>query len=136
MLSAPVTVDKEVVSSISRGVLVFAAVAPGDTEKEIDSMASKIIRMKLWDDESGKRVSRASLVTVTLLGLTRGAQWKKSVSDIEGEVLCGRLPRRVHDKPFSALPLIVRLISLSRQYLSLLYWLGRKKGPSLTSTEP
>ncbi|KJZ73851.1 D-tyrosyl-tRNA(Tyr) deacylase 1 [Hirsutella minnesotensis 3608] len=69
VLSASVTVDKEVVSSIGRGVLVFAAVAPGDTPKEIESIASKVLKMKLWDDETGKR-------------------WKKSVMDIEGEVLC------------------------------------------------
>ncbi|KAK8116226.1 hypothetical protein PG984_012728 [Apiospora sp. TS-2023a] len=69
VLSASVTVDKEVVSSIGKGVLVFAAVAPGDTEKEADSLAAKVLKMKLWDDEAGGR-------------------WKKSVQDIEGEVLC------------------------------------------------
>ncbi|KAF7557198.1 hypothetical protein G7046_g6113 [Stylonectria norvegica] len=69
VLSASVTVEKEVISSIGKGVLVFAAVAPGDTEKEADSMASKVLKMKLWDDEAGGR-------------------WKKSVTDIEGEVLC------------------------------------------------
>ncbi|KAK7991965.1 hypothetical protein PG996_013022 [Apiospora saccharicola] len=69
VLSASVTVDKEVVSSIGKGVLVFAAVAPGDTEKEADSLVAKVLKMKLWDDEAGGR-------------------WKKSVQDIEGEVLC------------------------------------------------
>ncbi|KAK8098431.1 uncharacterized protein PG998_013917, partial [Apiospora kogelbergensis] len=69
VLSASVTVDKEVVSSIGKGVLVFAAVAPGDTKKEADSLAAKVLKMKLWDDEAGGR-------------------WKKSVQDIEGEVLC------------------------------------------------
>jgi D-Tyr-tRNAtyr deacylase len=51
-----VTVEQELVSSIGKGVLVFAAVAPGDTEKEADSLASKVLKMKLWDDESGGRV--------------------------------------------------------------------------------
>ncbi|KAH7026429.1 deacylase [Microdochium trichocladiopsis] len=69
VLSASVTVDKEVVSSIGKGVLVFAAVAPGDTEKEADSLAAKVLKMKLWDDESGGR-------------------WKHSVTDINAEVLC------------------------------------------------
>lgn len=64
------TVEKEVVSSIGRGVLVFAAVAPGDTEKEMNQLAAKVVKMKLWDDENGGR-------------------WKKSVIDIGGEVLCG-----------------------------------------------
>ncbi|KAI2606131.1 D-Tyr tRNAtyr deacylase-like domain-containing protein [Hypoxylon fragiforme] len=69
VLSASVTVGKEVVSSIGKGVLVFAAVAPGDTEKEADSLAAKVLKMKLWDDDAGGR-------------------WKKSVLDIGGEVLC------------------------------------------------
>ncbi|KAK7724345.1 hypothetical protein FJTKL_03777 [Diaporthe vaccinii] len=69
VLSASVTVEKELVSSIGKGVLVFAAVAPGDTEKEADSLAAKVIKLRLWDDENGGR-------------------WKKNVQDIGGEVLC------------------------------------------------
>jgi D-tyrosyl-tRNA(Tyr) deacylase len=70
VLSASVTVDKELISSIGKGVLVLAAVAPTDTEKEIDALAQKILRMKLWDNEE------------------TGQRWKQSVSDIAGEVLC------------------------------------------------
>ncbi|TAQ89384.1 hypothetical protein B7494_g2261 [Chlorociboria aeruginascens] len=69
VLSASVTVDKQLVSSIGKGILVFAAVAPGDTEKDADALATKILKMRLWDDESGGR-------------------WKHSVQDINGEVLC------------------------------------------------
>ncbi|KAK4110030.1 D-tyrosyl-tRNA deacylase [Canariomyces notabilis] len=69
VLSASVTVDQELISSIGKGVLVFAAVAPGDTEKEAESLAAKVLKLKLWDDESGGR-------------------WKRSVQDINGEVLC------------------------------------------------
>ncbi len=57
VLSASVTVEKELVSSIGRGVLVFAAVAPGDTERDADSLASKVVKLRLWDDEDGGRVS-------------------------------------------------------------------------------
>ena len=56
VLSASVTVDQQVVSSIGKGIVVFAAMAPGDTEKEAQSLASKILKLKLWDDESGGRV--------------------------------------------------------------------------------
>ncbi|KAK1762417.1 D-Tyr tRNAtyr deacylase-like domain-containing protein [Phialemonium atrogriseum] len=69
VLSASVTVDKELVSSIGKGVLVFAAMAPGDTEKEAESLAAKVLKMRMWDDETGGR-------------------WKKNVQDINGEVLC------------------------------------------------
>jgi hypothetical protein len=71
VLSASVKVDKEVVSSIGKGVLVFAAVAPSDTEKEASGLAAKVLKLKLWDDDAGGR-------------------WKQSVQDINGEVLCGK----------------------------------------------
>ncbi|KAL8965914.1 MAG: hypothetical protein Q9183_003619 [Haloplaca sp. 2 TL-2023] len=67
--SASVSVDTQLVSSIGKGVLVFAAVAPDDTPKEIESMASKVLKMKMWPDEWG-------------------TTWKRSVQDIKGEVLC------------------------------------------------
>ncbi|CAD6444702.1 5bca7d65-0593-4845-ada8-76dc54bdf145 [Sclerotinia trifoliorum] len=69
VLSASVTVDKQLISSIGKGILVFAAVAPGDTEKDAESLAAKVLKMRLWDDENGGR-------------------WKQSVQDIQGEVLC------------------------------------------------
>lgn len=69
VLSGSVTVNDQVVSSVGKGVLVLAAVGPHDTRKDADSMASKLLKMKLWPDESG-------------------SHWKKSVQDIEGEVLC------------------------------------------------
>ena len=71
VLSASVTVDNVMVSKIGKGILIFAAVAPGDTAAEIDRMASKLVKTRFWDDaETGHR-------------------WKLSVKDIAGEVLCG-----------------------------------------------
>ncbi|KAL8693947.1 MAG: hypothetical protein Q9218_001305 [Villophora microphyllina] len=67
--SASVTIDAQLVSSIGKGVLVFAAVAPDDTPKEIESMAAKVLKLKMWPDEAG-------------------GTWKRSVQDIKGEVLC------------------------------------------------
>lgn len=57
VLSASVTVEKELVSSIGKGVLVFAAMAPGDTEKDADSLAAKVVKLRLWDDDEGGKVS-------------------------------------------------------------------------------
>ena len=54
--SASVTVDSHLVSSIGKGILVFAAVAAEDTRKEVDSMAAKVLKMKLWPDETGASV--------------------------------------------------------------------------------
>jgi D-Tyr-tRNAtyr deacylase len=56
VLSASVTVDKQLISSIGKGILVFAAVAPGDTEAEVDALAAKVLKLRLWDDEAGGRV--------------------------------------------------------------------------------
>lgn len=56
MLSASVTVDSQLISSVGKGILVFAAVANGDTEKDVDALAAKVLKMKLWDDEAGGRV--------------------------------------------------------------------------------
>ncbi|OJD25925.1 D-tyrosyl-tRNA(Tyr) deacylase [Blastomyces percursus] len=67
--SASVTVDKKLVSSIGRGILVFAAVGPDDTHKDAESLAAKVLKLKIWPDEAG-------------------GTWKKSVQDIQGEVLC------------------------------------------------
>lgn len=57
MSSASVTVDKQLVSSIGRGILVLAAIGPNDTRKEADSLAAKILKLKLWPDDTGANVS-------------------------------------------------------------------------------
>lgn len=61
MASASVTVDKQLVSSIGKGVLVFAAVAPDDTPKEVESMAAKVLKLKMWPDEAGGPVKSKTL---------------------------------------------------------------------------
>jgi D-tyrosyl-tRNA(Tyr) deacylase len=77
--SASVTVDGQIISSIGKGVLILAAVSRDDTEKEIESMAAKVLKTKLWDDESTDPVSR----------------WKHNVKEIDGEVLCGKFSSTV-----------------------------------------
>ncbi|KAF2805039.1 D-tyrosyl-tRNA deacylase-like protein, partial [Mytilinidion resinicola] len=67
--SASVTVDGALISSIGKGVLVLGAIAKDDTAKDVESMAGKVLKLKLWDDDEGGR-------------------WKRSVMDIGGEVLC------------------------------------------------
>lgn len=54
--SASVTVDSKLVSSIGKGVLVFAAIAKDDTHKEVESMAAKVLKLKMWPDEIGGTV--------------------------------------------------------------------------------
>ena len=55
------TVDSQLISSIGKGVLVFAAVDRDDTVKEVESMAAKVLKMKMWpDDSSGGAVCGTS----------------------------------------------------------------------------
>lgn len=69
--SASVTVDGQLISTIGKGLLVLAAIAKEDTPKEVESMAAKVLKVKLWDDD-------------------QGGKWKKNVQEIDGEVLCGK----------------------------------------------
>ena len=54
--SASVTVDSVLVSSIGKGILIFAAVAKDDTRKEVESMAAKVLKLKMWPDDAGGTV--------------------------------------------------------------------------------
>ena len=56
VLSASVTINSETVSSIGKGILVFAAIAPDDTRREVESMAAKVLKLKMWPDEAGRTV--------------------------------------------------------------------------------
>ena len=67
--SASVTVDSQLISSIGKGVLVFAAVAVDDTRKEVESMAAKVLKMKLWPDETGDTVGSVPLLYLLDLAL-------------------------------------------------------------------
>ena len=49
-----VTIDHEVVGKIGTGLMVLLGVAVGDTEKEADFLAEKIINLRIFSDENGK----------------------------------------------------------------------------------
>ncbi|ELU45819.1 d-Tyr-tRNA(Tyr) deacylase domain-containing protein [Rhizoctonia solani AG-1 IA] len=76
--SASVTVDSNVVSSISNGLMCLIGIGdesiqpehPDDTAKDSEYIVNKILNLKVFDDPE------------------TGAMWKKSVKDIEGEILC------------------------------------------------
>ena len=68
--SASVTVDSVLVSSIGKGVLVFAAVAKDDTRKEVESMAAKVLKLKMWPDDTGGTV-RVQYICQVRIMLTR-----------------------------------------------------------------
>jgi D-tyrosyl-tRNA(Tyr) deacylase len=65
---ASVTVDGEEVARIGRGLLVLLGVRRGDGEGEADRIASKLLALRVFEDEAGKM--------------------NLSVADVGGEVLC------------------------------------------------
>ncbi|KAH9843139.1 D-Tyr tRNAtyr deacylase-like domain-containing protein [Rhodofomes roseus] len=67
--SASVTVDGNVVSSISKGLMVLVGLGRDDTTEDVDTICKKILKLRIFDDGSG-------------------AMWKKNVKDIDGDVLC------------------------------------------------
>ncbi|CAE6408814.1 unnamed protein product [Rhizoctonia solani] len=68
--SASVTVDSNVVSSISNGLMCLIGIGDDDTAKDSEYIVNKILSLKVFDDPA------------------TGTMWKKSVKDIEGEILC------------------------------------------------
>ncbi|KAH7914038.1 D-Tyr tRNAtyr deacylase-like domain-containing protein [Hygrophoropsis aurantiaca] len=67
--SASVTVDEQVISKISRGLMVLVGIGTDDTAADIESLSNKILSLRVFSDASD-------------------AMWKASVKDIGGEVLC------------------------------------------------
>jgi len=51
---ASVGIDDEEVGKIGRGLVVFLGVASGDTEKDAQYLAQKIVNLRIFADEEGK----------------------------------------------------------------------------------
>ncbi|KAH3848005.1 D-aminoacyl-tRNA deacylase-like [Dreissena polymorpha] len=66
---ATVTVDGNLVSSIGKGLCVLVGIGRKDAAKDADWLVKKIINLRLFDGDDGKR-------------------WDKSVKDKNYEVLC------------------------------------------------
>ncbi|TPX43669.1 hypothetical protein SeMB42_g02300 [Synchytrium endobioticum] len=67
--SASVSVAGQVVSQIRRGLCVLIGVSADDQEADMDSLAKKILSLRLFPSDDDQ-------------------QWKKSVVDADGQVLC------------------------------------------------
>lgn len=80
--TAHIPVDAQVVSSIERGLCVLVGVGIGwflpesincidDTTKDAEALAKKILSLRVFNDEADQHM------------------WKRSVKDVDGEILCG-----------------------------------------------
>jgi D-tyrosyl-tRNA(Tyr) deacylase len=65
---ASVTVDGEEVARVGRGLLVLLGVRRGDGQAEADRIASKLLALRVFEDDEGKM--------------------NLSVGDVGGEILC------------------------------------------------
>jgi D-tyrosyl-tRNA(Tyr) deacylase len=51
---AKVEVEGKIVGQIERGLLVYLGVGTGDTEKDAEFMADKLVNLRIFPDEAGK----------------------------------------------------------------------------------
>jgi len=64
---ASVSVAGEVVGEINKGVVVFLGVADGDSEKDAQYLARKIVNLRIFTDEAGKFNLSAQDINAELL---------------------------------------------------------------------
>ena len=53
VLSASVTIDQQVKSSIETGLLILVGIEDADTQEDIDWLAAKIINLRIFNDVAG-----------------------------------------------------------------------------------
>ncbi|SDY30125.1 D-aminoacyl-tRNA deacylase [Thermoactinomyces sp. DSM 45892] len=51
---ASVTVDDQVVGAIDQGLLLLVGITENDGEEEIQTLAEKVVHMRIFEDEEGK----------------------------------------------------------------------------------
>jgi D-aminoacyl-tRNA deacylase len=108
---ASVTIDGEVTGKIENGLLVLAGIEDADNNEDISWLASKIINMRIFNDENGVM--------------------NKSVIDVDGHVLLisqftlhastkkGNRPSYIKaSKPAIAIPLYEKMIAELERLLS------------------
>lgn len=61
-LESSVTVDSKVVGKIKKGLVLFVGFTEGDTVKEIEYLAKRVVNLRVFDDENG--VMNRSLLEV------------------------------------------------------------------------
>jgi len=52
-LDSSVSVDNKIVGSIDKGLVVLVGFTKGDSSKDIDYLADKVVNLRIFDDENG-----------------------------------------------------------------------------------
>lgn len=64
---ASVTIDEKLFSSINHGILALVGIEKGDTIEQVNKLADKIFKLRIFEDENGKM--------------------NRSILDVKGEML-------------------------------------------------
>ncbi len=67
VIKASVSVENKVIGKIDKGILIFLGIAKSDTDKELNWMGDKVLKLRLFEDENGKM--------------------NKSIKDVKGDIL-------------------------------------------------
>ncbi|WP_413582562.1 D-aminoacyl-tRNA deacylase [Bdellovibrio sp. HCB288] len=107
VLSASVTVDGKVISSIGPGFLTLLGVAKGDTEAQLQKLISKIADLRVFPDADGKM--NLSLKDV------KGEHLLVSQFTLLGDTSKGKRPSFIYaETPALAEPLYQKALELSQ----------------------
>ncbi len=68
---ASVTVDGQVTGAIGRGFLLLVCAMTGDTEKEAERMARKVVSLRIFKDDAGKMNLPLSAVDGAVLAVSQ-----------------------------------------------------------------
>ncbi|ODV98332.1 hypothetical protein PACTADRAFT_73913 [Pachysolen tannophilus NRRL Y-2460] len=74
---ASVTVDKQIISSIQKGLMLLVGISTEDTAEDVDKLSSKILKLKLFEEQ----VAGSDDVPASFKA------WSKSVVETKGEIL-------------------------------------------------
>ena len=55
--AASVAVDGKIVGECKAGLMILLGVAEGDTERDAELLAAKILKLRIFNDENGKMIS-------------------------------------------------------------------------------
>lgn len=66
---ASVRVDSQITGQIEKGLLVLIGICPEDTKDDVEKLSLKLTKLRLWPDD-------------------KGSQWRNSVVDVGGKILC------------------------------------------------
>ena len=51
---ASVTVDGQIVGQINRGYVLLVGITASDTKEQVEALANKIVKLRIWEDEKEK----------------------------------------------------------------------------------